>query len=318
MQIKKLRTLDAIIEDSFKFFKTHAKEILKIIWEQNSLIIIGLLVSYFLYYYFYFGALNQFLNIESGKDAFASNLFSVKFAVVMIAMFIFSILFFPRFFAAVTGYMYLYDQHKGAVKPTEVKKIVNQKFWRLIGLTIIIILLLSLLLLVAILIMTFLSKLGAAGIFLALALGLPLILYLIVYISLVYYVYFFENVGILVALLRSYLYLKQRFWFSFGVIFIMGIIVTLIGAVFNAPVSIYAMIKTMGIVKSSGLNEFTNPQGDAVVAFLGILSYIGQLILRILTIISMVFLYYSLREYHTDENIYETIEQIGQNDEANQ
>ena len=315
IKIQKQRNLDTIIEDSFKFFKENAKDLIKLIWQQNSLIIIGLLVSYFLYYYYYFGSINQMINVESGKAEMDIELMSVKFLLVLSAMLLFSLVFFPRFITAIAAYMQLYDRHNGKVDPEEVKKIVNQKFWGIIALTIILAILLFVLVFFIVLLAAGLSKLGSAGIFLIFALALPLILYLVVYLSMVYYVYIFEDQGSVETFKKTYKYIKHRFWFSFGVIFIMGLIVSLIGAVLNAPISIYIMLKTMGIIQKSGTVEAIANQSDMVVAFLGLVSFAAQLILRILTIISMVFLYFSLREYHTGESLYEAIDQIGEHED---
>ncbi len=315
IKIKKQRNLDTIIEDSFKFFKENVKELIKIIWTQNSLIILGLLISYFLYYYYYFGSFNQMINFESGTAKMDFELMSVKFLLVFSAMLLFSFIFFPRFIAAVAAYMQLYDQNNGQVDPDAVKKFVNQKFWGLIALSLLLAISLFILVFFIVLVAVGLVKLGSAGIFLIFAMVLPLILYLIVYLSLVYYVYIFENKGFIDTFKVTYHYLKHRFWFSFGVIFIMGLIVSLIGAVLNAPISIYIMIKTMGIIQKSGTMTAVSAQSDMVVAFLGLLSFAAQLILRILTVISMVFLYYSLREYHTGESLYEEIDQIGRHED---
>ncbi len=310
-EIKKQRNLDEIVEDSFKFFKRHVKPIIKIIWEQNRFILAGLLISYFLYIYLYFGSLNNILKINSKEIETGSqvDMFTPEFALVGTALFIFSLIFLPRFFAAITGYIKYYKPETNSVDIDKLKAFVNNKFWGLIGLSITIFILLILAGLISFIFIGLLGSAGSAGVFLIFALLLPAVFYAIVYFTLVYYVYVFEDIDISTALSKTKQYLKQRFWFSLLVILVMSIILWLIGMVFNAPVSIYVFVKMLMMVKQP--DAASTPTGDIFVAILSVISYIAQLVIRIIFIIAMSFLYFSLKEYHTSESLHEKIDQIG-------
>ncbi len=311
--IKKQRSLDAIIEDSFKFFKSHIKEIIKIIWEQNKIIITGLVILYFLYFYFYFGMFNRLLNFNGSSPVEVdSELFqSVYFGLIAIGLFILALIFFPRLFAAVTGYLRFYNEENGAVDINNVKRLVKSKFWGLVGMTFLLIflfvILISLLFLLAFAVGQ--SSDGFA-ILLFLIIFVPLVFYASIYFTLVYYVYIFEDIDVFEAISKTRNYLKNRFWFSFGVMFVMSLIVGLVGMVFDAPVSIYFFIKTILMVENQEVAKFAG-QGDIIVSLFSVISYAGQLILRILMIIAVSFLYFSIREYHTGESLYDKIDKIG-------
>jgi hypothetical protein len=90
----------------------------------------------------------------------------------------------------------------------------------------------------------------------------------------------------------------------------MGLIISLIGLVLNAPVSIYVMVKMLWMAKNETVDQYING-GDILVTILSVISYIGQLILRVLYIIAISWLYFSLKEYHTGEGLSSKIDQIG-------
>jgi len=311
-EIKRQRSVDEIVEDAFNFFKQHAKSIIKLIWEQNRFIIAGLLLSYFFYVYYYFGSLNNILKFNGRQYESTSeiDIFTPGFALVAMFLFIFSIIFLPRFFSTITGYIKYYRSDNQDTDIDKVKNFVQQKFWGLIGLTIVLFLLIILLGVISFIIGGLLSAAGSAGAFLIIALALPALAYAIIYFTMVYYVYVFEDIDVSTALSKTKDYLKHRFWFSFGVMLVMSIIIGLIGMVFNAPVSIYIMVKMLMLAKEPDTIS-QSYSGDLFIALLSVISYVAQLILRILFIIALSFLYYSLKEYHTGEGLQDKIDQIG-------
>jgi len=306
-EFKKQRTIDQIIEGAFQFFRTHIKNILKILWQYNSILIVGLMASYFFYNYYYFGMFNNMLAVGENGSNFSSDAYSAKFVMVAFSLFVFSFFFFPRFFATVLGYIRVYIENEGEVIPEKVNIYIKEKFWGLIGLTILIVFAVF----IIVLLLALLTFLGRVGVFFIIFLSIPALFYISVFLSLIYYVYFFEDLGVIESFSRTKQYIKQRFWFSFWVIFVLGFIVAIIGMVFNAPIIIYGMIKGIMLAEKSGISEYAQ-QGDLFVSLISVLSYIGQMILKILNIIGIALLYFSLREYHTQENLIDKIDQIGQ------
>jgi len=313
IDIKKQRNFDAIIEDSFKFFRLHIKEMLKIVWEQNRILLTLLFITYALNTYYSFGIFDDLGKILQGKINSMNTQNSIMSNIISLALVILSLIFFPRFFAAIAGYMKVYDKNKGKVDPEEVKQIVKDKFWGILGLSFTLVVIFILLILFAGLIFTGLAKLGAAGVFLIIALIIPLILYAIVYLSLVFYVYFFDNVDMGEAITRTASYIKERFWFSLGIILVMSLIILFISGAINAPLYIYGFIKGITLYGDKS-SVSTGQTGDIFIALYSIVSYLAQLVLRVLSMISMVFLFFTLKEYHTHESMFDKIEQIGDDD----
>ena len=316
-EIKKQRSLDAIIEDSFKFFRKHAKKILKIIWEQNRFIILGLAISYFIYVYNYFGAFNELIT-KDDVTLGPSKMFDTPYFVLdILAMIILGLIFLPRFFSAIAGYMKVYDEQEGKVDELKVKALVKENFSGLIGLTLLIgIVVVIITSLIVFFMVGVMKTVTPVLILILLPVGLLFVSYIIIYITLSYYVYFFENIGVFEVLTKTGKYLKKKFWFSFGVIFVMSLIIGLIGMVLNAPVSIYFLVKTLLMAKNEDVARFAG-EGDIIVSIISVLSYAGQTILRILMVIATTFLYFSLREFHTGESLYDKIDKIGVKEDGN-
>ena len=316
-EIKKQRGLDAIIEDSFKFFRKHAKKILKIIWEQNRFIILGLAISYFIYVYNYFGAFNELIT-KDDVTLGPSKMFDTPYFVLdILAMIILGLIFLPRFFSAIAGYMKVYDEQEGKVDELKVKALVKENFSGLIGLTLLIgIVVVIITSLIVFFMVGVMKTVTPVLILILLPVGLLFVSYIIIYITLSYYVYFFENIGVFEVLTKTGKYLKKKFWFSFGVIFVMSLIIGLIGMVLNAPVSIYFLVKTLLMAKNEDVARFAG-EGDIIVSIISVLSYAGQTILRILMVIATTFLYFSLREFHTGESLYDKIDKIGVKEDGN-
>ena len=314
-QIKKQRSFSAVIEDSFRFFKMHAKNIIKIVWEQNRIVLTALVITYFLYVYFYFGQLNNAFTFIRGNTITSKTEASTNFILVAVALFILILIFAPRFFAAVAGYFRAYDEQTGKVDVGKIQELVRKKFWGLIGLTLVIFILAVLIFLFTSLILggVMVGLGGTIGAILFLFIYIFMIIVGVLYFGLSYYVYFFEDIGFAEAIFKTKSYLKDKFWYSIGIFVLMGFLIWLISLLINAPVTLYALLKSLWMSKDSEIAKYAG-QGDLIVAIISIISFIGQMILRILMIISMGLLYFSLREHKTGEGLLDKINQIGNNE----
>ncbi len=286
-EFNKQRSIDGNIEGAFYFVKRHFKPMFRILWKYNSSIIIFFLMSYFLYFYKYFGFFNMF---GAGKaNQFNDNDLIYLFAVGGL-MLISSILFFPRFYASIFGYVRAYDENNGIVEDEKVHHYIKTKFWGFLGVSIL------------------------GGILITIGFLIFIIpgIYFIVPVSIAYGVYFFEDLGPAESISKSLNYVKGNWWASMMTLFLMGIIVALIGAVFNAPVQIYILIK--GILIEKEMNAALQT-GDIVVSFMSVVAVIAQYMLKTLSMLSIVLIYFNLREKMTKEGALHKIDQIGKTNE---
>jgi len=304
----KERGFDSIVENSFKYFFKHIKPMMKIFWKYNPVIIVGFVISYFLYFYFYFGIFDKIrfrtVDVVNNED------FTMKFALVALFLIVFSIALFPKFLGTVFGYIQVYMENEGEVDEEKVNMLAKQKFWGFIGLSFLVGLVFG----IFVLIFIGLTVFGGGG---AIALGfiiaIPLIFYLTVFLSLVYPTYFYEDTGVVDAIYATIRYIKNKFWFSFLVIFVMSILVGIIGAVFNAPVMVYTIVKEVSATTGDTF-QGVGENGDIVVAAFSIVSMVAQYILKVVVLIATALLFFSNKEFHTQEGSFNRIDSIGKDE----
>jgi len=305
-EFKKQRSFDDIIENSFKFFRDHIKPILKIFWENNQAVTIGLFISYFFYNYYAY----QFLGVLLGKQTEKSTINPLLIDFIDIAFAIFAIVFSVRFFLTVIGYIVSYINNEGEIKEKEILKFVHKKFWTFIGATLILILIVVVIIIISSLIFALLiAILGSNGVKISILLAIPPIIYFFTFLNLYYQVLLLDNVtpGEAISLTRKYL--KGKFWFSFLVIFVLGIIIWLIGMIFKVPVIIYTFIK--GVAAADNPDVLIDMlQGDLFISAMALVSLAGQTVLNVLSLIGSAILYFSLKEYHTNQGLLEKLEKL--------
>ena len=284
---------------------------LRMFWRNNMILIVGFSISFFLYYFFYFGMFNDIAAMGDNLGTIRMETYTVKFGLVALALVFFSIWFYPKFMGFIMGYMRVYMENDGKVDETKVEAYAKRKFWGIIGLT----LLLGIVFAVVFgLIVFLLVAIGGAGaVLLGFIIILPLVFYVSVLLSLVYQAYFFDDLEVTEAISETMGYMKHKFWFSFLVLFVMGLLVGLIGAVFNLPVMAYTFIKQMLLASNNDLATYSGT-GDVIVAGFSVIAVIAQYILKILVLISSSLLYFHLKEYHTHEGTLERIDSIGKDE----
>jgi len=317
IRFRKERSLDKNIETSFYFFRKHFKPMMRILWKYNSVIIVAFLASYFLYYFYYFGAFDGLIDFKgsgNSNSAILKMFSNTQFLLVALVLMLTSFIFFPRFYASIMGYMRVYMENEGEVKDAQVKNYIDEKFWGFIGLVLLAIVLGGII--VGLSAFLFISAAGNSGIIILLALLLFLFFaYVMIPYSISFYVYFFEDKGPIEALSMAFKYVKSRWWYSFGILLVMGIIVGLISAIFQAPLSIYIIVKTVLVGQSGSVADTSSLQGDILGASISVFAIAGGYLVKILTILSTAILYFSIKEYHTQEGILDRIDQIGKEDD---
>ena len=305
---KKERTFDGIIEGSFHFFSKHIKQMLRMFWRNNTVLIVGFIISYFLYYFFYFGMFDDIASMRDNLDIVRLKTMGVKFVLILLLMVFFSIWFYVKFLGFVMGYMRVYMENEGEVDEEKVEAYAKRKFWGIIGLTLLLMFVFGLFfgLLMGVLAMIGGMISGLLTIFIL----IPLVFYISVLVSLVYQAYFYDDLDVADAISTTMRYMKNKFWFSFFVILIMGILVGLIGLLFNLPTIVYTYLKELLLVKNNDISNYSGA-GDVVVSAFSVFAIVAQYILKILVIISSTLLYFHLKEYHTHEGTLERIDSIG-------
>ncbi|GAB1309373.1 hypothetical protein KH5_20560 [Urechidicola sp. KH5] len=288
IQFKKERDLGAIISDCFNFIRLNWKGYFGTIFRIAGPSLIVLIVALGFYMY----SLGGFVELGiSGNFQDVSDGNFIGIALSLAVAFISGIVFYVLTQLSSMYYirMYIANKGEGIIDSKEVYKLVIDKFWSFLGfgITMIILVMLG----------TMLCILPGIYLGVVLSLGIPIMV--------------FENKGIGDTLSHCFRLIKEHWWETFGIMFVVGLLVGIIGQAFSVPNLIYYFFKigtsAMDNDPTAILDIFSDPIYLALLAF----GYIGQFFLSTITYLSNVFIYFDLNEQKNMTGTLESIDSLG-------
>lgn len=279
IEFKKERDLGSIISDAFKFIRLEGKEFFLII---TKLAWIPVIIAAFAMFYYMF-SISDLMN-EGGVGAGVSMMISVF--ILLIAYLI------AYVFINLAGMYYIksYIDNKGKVSFDEVKNNTHQKFWSFTGFGF-----LAFLILIASMLLCFFPVFYTMT---ALSLGASILV--------------FENVSATEAISKCFNFISGHFWETFGVVIVVGILIGVLGYVFQIPALIYQII-SMGL--TAGSDDPTQVLGffrDPIYWILNLVAIVGKLMLYSITLVTNVFIYFDINEQKNLTGTIEKIDSLGQ------
>ncbi len=282
-KFKKIRSISEVLEDGFSFLQEHFVNMLKMIWKANKYFLLIYFVFLFIYYYKYSDFLDKILmNVKS--ENFANQTF------ILFIFFFYTVFITARVYAGAYAYIRNYIENNGQIDLKYISDFIEKKWWGYV-------------------LLSFLS--GIMIFFGFIFLIIPWIA-LIVPISVAFPIYFMEDTGITDSISKAFSYIKGRWWYSFGVLVMLFIIILILNTIVSFPSTIYALFKVISASKTDMDVVAGQTNGDPVFVILTGLTVIGKLIISIIQVPVMAFLYFSLKEYQTAEGTLEKINQIGE------
>ena len=130
-------------------------------------------------------------------------------------------------------------------------------------------------------------------------------IYVGVTLSLMYMVMMREGLGLEATFRRCFYLINDKWWSTFGLVFIMGIIASILGYVFQIPTMIITFSSILQI--GDGVNDFWTTVS-------GIIGTVGSILVRSLVLVALGFQYYNLVERRDGSGILGAIDNIGKND----
>lgn len=283
---KKERDLGAIITDTFKFIRDNWKAyfgtLIKIIGP--VLILVLIVVMGFLYS---FG--DMFQNIQNQNIDDPSQVFSsilpwygglILSIIVLYTLMSMTSLFFIKH----------YIEHNGQTSFEYVEEQVLQNFWRFLGLGVLITLSII------------------AGVFFCI---LPAY-YLMIVLSLAAPILVFEGRDVTDSYSHSFTLIKGQWWNTFGVVFVVGLLIMVLSSAFSIPAFIYQMVRMATVINDNDPSRMFEMFQDPIYIGLNVLSYSFQFMLYSITMISSVFIYYDLNEQKNATGTIEQIDKLGE------
>lgn len=278
IQFKKQRELGEILSITFKFLRENYKSAGKIFLRLVGPVFL-LLIAAITYYSWSTVGLSFF----SPNSNLTVNLI-IPLAVLMLAYLL--------YISAMTGTIYhiiqSYINNRGAIMAAEVSAGMRNDFGKL-------------------LLLTFISwVIIFAGMMLFIIPGV----YLAVPMSLVTAIMVFRRNGIGDSISESFQLIKDNWWMTFASIMCIGLIVYVIGIVFQLPAILYYLVKTITMAQEGSASDPSELLGVGFIVVNVISSTIQYLVYSI-TPIAVAFIYFNLNEKQNFTGTYETIQNLG-------
>jgi len=289
IEFKKERDLGSILSDTFKFIRENWKSYFLTVLKISAPALIIMLVSVGFYMYSFSGMFSQIAADDLGvlKPNIASTGMMITSAIVLmisatatyVLMNISSLYFIKS-----------YIDNDGNVEFSEVAAKVKQNFWSFLGLGILLFIIL----------------------FFSVMLCFFPVIYTGVVLSLAFPIMVFENKGVTDSISHCFTLIKDHWFNTFGVLFVVVMLVYMLSLIFSVPSLIYYFIKLGTSIGQEDPTAIIGVFSDPIYFLLNIISYIGQFMLSSITLIASVFIYYDLNEHKNLTGTLERIDSLGQ------
>lgn len=277
LEFKKIREFGEIINDTFLFLKQNFKPLIKVFFALCGVFLVGSAISTIIYT----------INMHEGmRNPSSISDLSAVFNINYLLVILFSIANYVAIYVSILSYIAVYIE-KGNVIPTmeEVWGYFRYYFFRALG-------------------SGFLM-----GLFFFFALMMCIIpgIYVFPAVCIFFPVMVYENGGFSYSFGRSFKLLKDQWFATAGVIFILYIISSACMSIISAPALIFTM--------TSQFLQLSKSTHDLLVIGSTILQYLCQ-VFMIVPVIGFSFTYFSLAERQDSEGLIQRIGQLGDDNKA--
>lgn len=311
IEFHRARDFSKKLNVTFEFLKQNFKSLTKsILFISGPPILMGsLLMGSFVAEIFNLAQLG--IDSPDSGESLETFFTSANFWLKMIFGFLFILISGVSSLSVINNYILLYgEKQSNQIEVNEVWTKVKQTFWMYLGTTILfaflimavyLILLLPMFLLSAI--SPFLVGFGVIGMIVG-------IIYFFFGASFTFFIRAYEKKGFIDAIRRSFYLVHGKWWSTFGLLFILTLIVSTISYLFIIPW--YIMTVVSALHDTTG-NPFADPSNSwKVITLLSFtLYYLAQMVLYSLPNIGIAFQYFNLVELKEARGLMSEIESLG-------
>jgi hypothetical protein len=300
------RKMNATFEFIRQNFKSLGKSILVI--AGPPVLVASLIIATFIDEFL---GLTKAATMNSGdSEIFETYFMSVTFWLQIALMFLLFLLSSIMSIATINNYIILYEE-KGTnkIEVTDVWNRVRETFWMYFGTTLVFFLLAIVAYIVLVIPVAILATVSPALIFLGMMAMFCTVVYLIVSVSLTYIVRAYEKKGFFDAIGRSFKLVRDKWWSTFGLIFVLYIVMMTISYIFLIPWYV-AMVTTALHSTSTEILDQSTMTWSTIVLFT--LYYLAQMVLGALPNIGIAFQYFNLVERKEAKGLLSKIDTLGQ------
>lgn len=316
IEFHKARDFSKKINDTFEFLKQNFAPLIKsVLFIAGPPVLMGsLLMGSFI---------GDFLNLSQdsytnpGSSEMAEKYFlSINFWLQIILAMIFLIVSGVASLSSINNYILLYGEKKSnQIEVSEVWARVKETFWMYLGTMFffgLLFMLAYIVMLVPIVILSsispFLVFFGVMGLFVGL-------IYLLFGASLTFFIRAYEKAGFFEAIKRSFYLVSGKWWSTFGLIFILSMIVSTMSYLFIMPWYIATIVSSLHSVSTDAFQEPSfNWKLLTLVSFT--LYYLAQMVLYTIPNVGIALQYFNLVELKEAKGLMNEIQNLG--DTSNQ
>jgi len=287
INFKKERDLGSIISDTFKFIRHEYKSIFRLYIRHVGWLLLLVVAMSTYYQYKSLNITGDFINSGNPQDFLLEMVSETGLAILLLSLT--SIAYSALSITTINSIIKSYVNNDGEIKDEDVRQFIGQYFGN------------TLLSLIMVGILIFIGFLLCV---------LPGI-YLIVPLSVIFPIIVFQEKSFSDAFTESFKLIKQNWWITFATLIVITLLIWLISSLFQLPIVIMSAIETFTSIEETGTPTTSNLAGNWLYMTFYVLASLAQYILVIVTLISMVFIYFNLNEYHNKTGTLEDIDRIG-------
>jgi hypothetical protein len=287
INFKKERDLGSIISDTFKFIRHEYKSIFRLYIRHVGWLLLLVVAMSTYYQYKSLNITGDFINSGNPQDFLLEMVSETGLAILLLSLT--SIAYSALSITTINSIIKSYVNNDGEIKDEDVRQFIGQYFGN------------TLLSLIMVGILIFIGFLLCV---------LPGI-YLIVPLSVIFPIIVFQEKSFSDAFTESFKLIKQNWWITFATLIVITLLIWLISSLFQLPIVIMSAIETFTSIEETGTPTTSNLARNWLYMTFYVLASLAQYILGIVTLISMVFIYFNLNEYHNKTGTLEDIDRIG-------
>ncbi|MFC0185487.1 hypothetical protein SAMN04515674_103273 [Pseudarcicella hirudinis] len=261
---------------------------------------------------------NESVSVETSQNAWdrifktigrqGADFFSIEYFLTIV----FSIIAGALMIVTVQSYLYAYKTQNRQPEIGEVWEVIKGRFWPICrALLIVSVIYIIMVTLSGVIIwgftLIFDNKFltGILSGVVVLLMGI-FMMYCLITTSLIPSIMTFENIRARASIRRAFVLIKNKWWSTFGLIFIMSVIRMITSLIFGIPAVIIPVIRSLKLMGSG-------KSGDLIMIFSTVVSVLGSTLLIAPIYVSLVFQYFNLLERKEGKGLLKQVSEIGLN-----
>lgn len=316
IEFQQARDFSKKINTTFEFLKQNFKPLFKsMLFIAGPPMLVGSVLAGSLYsdYFGFIGKLGQSQDpTDAATNFFGSPLLWIEVVIAVLFVFISAVMI----ISVVYNYMLEYEEKKSnTIDVNDIWERVRNTLPTYIGTV-----LGYWVLVIAAYILVVLMIIGTAAISpgLAFLVGFVVVIGLIyaaIALSLFFFIRAYENLGFFESISRSFFLIRDKWWSTFGLLFILGLVQSTIASLFLIPSYINFFVSMMHTIDG---NPFQEPSlfSETINTIFMTLYFIVSFLLYALPLVALAFQYLNLVEMKEAKGLLSKIETLGQAPEA--